>query len=84
MEVRGRTDTALTYSLTLPPGEAILLFDTWVDGSLIGAEKADARRVFRGMRLLVETGSDSSTYDETTVASVLRRWHKYIYAVEIK
>jgi hypothetical protein len=83
VEVRGRTDSVLTYSILLPSQSAVLLFERNVPSGVIGGGKADPERDFAGVQITAETSNGTVTYSSENVRNALRRWHKLIYVVEL-
>jgi hypothetical protein len=83
VEVRGRTDSLLTYSILLPPQFAVLLFERSVPSGLIGGGKAEPQRDFAEVALTAETSNGRVTYSSANVGEALRRWHKLIYVIEL-
>ena len=79
-EVSGRTDSLIMYSLSLPPDQAVMLFERTLGGGV----KRSAAAIFSGFQVSAITGEDSVTYDATNAADAFRRWHKYIYVIEVK
>jgi hypothetical protein len=77
VEVRGRTDSLLTYSIVLPPQFAVLLFERGIRG------KAKPARDFADVQVTAETTNGTVTYNSANVGNALRRWHKLIYVVEL-
>jgi hypothetical protein len=79
-DVAGRTDSLITYSLSLPPDQAVMLFERTFGAGV----KRSAAVIFSGVQISAIRGADTVSYDAANVADAFRRWHKYIYVIEVK
>lgn len=85
VEIRGRTDSIVAYSILLPSQFAVLLFERTLPsrGLLGGVGKAKPERDFADVEVTAETSNGTVTYNSANVSDALRRWQKRIYVVEL-
>jgi len=82
VEIRGRADSAVAYSVLIPPDTALFLFERYLPGTG-RSEDNYPKQALSDMRIKAETSTGTLDLDSSNVAMVLHRWHKGIFVVEL-